>query len=174
METEKKLSDYFGKTLLLTQLKFLGRDYELKCGDETIACISHPKWYSSNFEITWNENKWFIYHPSIWRNAVEIKEVNKELPLASYNKTRFKMEGLVNLPMGQQLKISFKMYRGSYEVQNISGECLVLIKDKFSWKDKTEFYIQKRSELLDKYPWVILLAWHTSAQRKRHSGVTAA
>lgn len=173
MEEEKKLSDYIGNTLLLTQPKFLKREYLLKCGEEIIATVNHPKWYLSDFEVVWNKKKWFVYRPSIWRSAVEIKELDKELPIASYQKIRFKMEGIVNLPMGQQLKIFFKLFRGTYEIQNISGECLVLVKDKFSWKDVTEFHIQGRSELLDKYPWVILLAWYLSSQRKHSSAVAA-
>lgn len=174
METEKKLSDYLGKDLALTQLNFFRRDFELKCSDEIIASISHPKWYSSNFEIRWNNNKWFIYHPSIWKSIIEIKEIGKQLPLASYKKVKFKSEGIVDLPMGQQLKLYFRFFRGAYEVQNMSGECLVLIKDKFSFKEKSVFYVQQRSELLDKYPWVILLAWYISAQRKQRGAAAAA
>jgi hypothetical protein len=169
MENEKKLSDYLGQTILLTQPKFLGRVYELKCDEKTLASVSYPKWYNSDFEITWNKNKWFIYKPSIWKSSVEIKEVNKELPFESYKNVRFKTEGIINLPKGQQLKLVIKLFKSSYEVQSISGECLVLIKDKLSLTDKTEFNVQQRSELLDKYPWVILLAWYVSSQRRRHS-----
>lgn len=174
MENEKKLSDYLGKSLILTQPKFWGRDYQLKCEEQILAIISYPKWYSSDFEVSWDKNKWFIYHPSMWRSKIEIKEVDKQLPFASYQKVRFKSDGILDLLMGQKLKLHFKYFRGSYEVQNSAGECIVLIKDKCSLKDKTEFYIQQRSELLDKYPWVILLAWYVSAQRKRRSGVAAA
>lgn len=158
---------------MFTQLNFFRRDYELKCGDEIIASIPYPKWYSSNFEIQWGKIRWFVYQPSIWKSLVEIKEVNKQLPFASYKKVKFKSEGTVDLPMGQQLKICFGFFKGSYEIKNVSGECLVLIKDKYSFKDKSTFYIQQRSELLDKYPWVTLLAWNISAQRKRRSAVAA-
>ncbi|MBS3945786.1 MAG: hypothetical protein KGZ42_09835 [Melioribacter sp.] len=172
METEKKLSDYMGRTLLLTQLKFLKRDYELKCEEEIIASINYPKWYGSDFEIAWGNKKWFVYRPSFWKNAIEIKEASKQLPFASYKKKGFKSGGIVSLPMGEELKIFFKFFKGSYGIQNSAEECLVLIKDKFSWNDRTEFYIQKRSELLDKYPWMILLAWYVSSQQRSGGAVT--
>lgn len=173
MEEEKKLSYYIGKKLLLTQPKFFKQEYLLKFGEEIIATIINPKWYRSDFEVLWNNKKWVIYRPSIWRSAIEIKELDKELPIASYQKIRFKSDGIVNLPMGQQLKISFKLFKGSYEIQNIYGECLVTVKDKLSWKDETEFHIQSKSELLDKYPWVILLAWYLSSQRKHSAAIAA-
>ncbi|MDQ7816482.1 MAG: hypothetical protein RDU14_05605 [Melioribacteraceae bacterium] len=173
METEKRLSDYIGKELLLTQPKFLKRDYELKCGEEIIAKINHPKWYSSDFVAIWNKQKWEVYKPSIWRSVVEIKEAGKQLPFAAYQKTRFKSEGVVDLPRGQKLKLVLRVFKGSYEIQSISGERLVLIKDKASFKDKTEFVVEQRSELLDKYPWIILLAWYISSQRKHHSAAAA-
>lgn len=169
MENEKVLSDYKGQTLQLIQLKFLKRDYELKCGDALIAKIHHLKWYSSDFEVEWNKNKWEIYKPSIWKGLVEIKESGKQLPFASYSKTGFKLEGIIDLPHGQKLKLVFRIFKGDYEVQTLSGERLVLIKDKCSFKDKTEFDIQQKSELLDKYPWSILLAWYLTQQRRRRS-----
>lgn len=169
MEYEKLLSDYMGQTLQLIQLKFLKRDYELRCVDQVVAKIRHLKWYSSDFEVEWEKNKWEIYKPSIWKSLVEIKESGKQLPFASYSRTGFKSEGVIELPRGQKLKLFFRIFKGNYEVQSISGECLVLIKDKFSFKDKTEFYIQQRSELLDKYPWSILLAWYLTQQRRRRS-----
>ena len=70
METEKRLSDYIGETLLLIQPKFLERDHELKCGEEIIATINHPKWYSSDFVVIWIKQKWEVYKPSIWRSVV--------------------------------------------------------------------------------------------------------
>ncbi len=173
MEDEKKLSDYIGKSLLLVQPKFFSRDYLLKYGEEIVAGITHTKWYASDFIIEWGKKKWEVYKPSIWRSTLEIKEVNKQLPFASYTRKGFKSGGTINLPMGQKLSLVFKTFKGSYEIQNMNGECLILIKDKFSLKDKTEFTIQQRSELIDKYPWIILVAWYVSAQRRQHSAAAA-
>lgn len=173
MEDGKRLSDYVGKSLLLVQPEFFRRDYQLKDGVEIVASITHPKWYRSNFIVEWGKMKWEVYKPSIWKSLLEIKEINKQLPFASYTRKGFKSGGTINLPMGQKLNLVFKTFKGSYEIQNMNGECLILIKDKFSLKDKTEFTIQQRSELIDKYPWVILVAWYISAQRRNHSVAAA-
>lgn len=170
MEKEKVLSAYLGYTLTLVQPKFLKRYFELKCDNEIIATAINPKWYLSDLEISWNKNKWLIYRPSIWRRAVEIKEVDKTLPITSFAGKLFSSTGTLELPVGQQLNLVFKIFKSGYEIRTMNDEPLVLIKDKISFKDKTEFYIQKRSELLDKYPWVIFLAWFLSQQRKQNSG----
>jgi hypothetical protein len=173
MENEKLLSDYIGQTLILVQPKFFSRDYLLKEDEKMVASIHHPKWYGSNFIIEWGERKLEVYRPSIWKSIIEIKECGRQLPFASYTRTGWKSEGAFNLPMGQKLKLVFRPFKGAYEIQNIGGECLVLIKDKFSFKDKTEFYVQKPSELINKYPWAILVAWHISSERKHHSAIAA-
>lgn len=173
MEEIKNLSDYIGKSLLLVQPEFFRRNYHLKDGDVIVATITHPKWYRSNFIVEWGKKKWEVYKPSIWRSSLEIKELNKQLPFAYYTRKGFKSGGTIDLPMGQKLNIAFKTFKGSYEIQKTNGECLVLIKDKFSLKDKTEFTIQQGSEIIDKHPWVILVAWYISAQRRQQTAAAA-
>jgi len=48
----KKLSDYIGSELKIYQKSILKRDFELKSGDELIARLYYPKFFSDLAELT--------------------------------------------------------------------------------------------------------------------------
>lgn len=161
------LSEIAGKQILLVQPSVFKRYYQILFEDEVIGEIKSLKWYSFSIEVNCFGGSWIIYKPSFWRGTWEIKESNKQLPFASYTKERFKPIGTIELPRGQKLKINFKTKKSLCEINTIRNERLVLIKEKLSFREKIEFSIEQKSELLDKYSWVIFLAWYIAKLRKR-------
>ncbi len=163
----KTLSDASGQQLYIFQPSVFIRYFEIHLGEEVIGTFNYPRWYSTLLEINLFNNKWIIYKPSFWRSTIEIKEHNKQLPFARYIKTKFKPEGTIELPRGQRLKIVIKPFKGLNELLDIKGKRLVSLKQKISFKEKTEINIEETSELIDKYPWVIVLLWLISLLHRR-------
>ncbi|MCW8809658.1 MAG: hypothetical protein OQK64_01745, partial [Ignavibacteriaceae bacterium] len=54
-----------------------------------------------------------------------------------------------------------------FEVYSSSDELLMVYVNKFSLKGRTTVTIEKRSELIDKYPWIIMLGWYVVLQNRR-------
>jgi hypothetical protein len=96
-----------------------------------------------------------------------VKEKGKENPFATFKRKFFSREGFVFLPKGRRLKIKLGIFRSNYGIYDQSGRCLANLKDKITFKSNTEVKIEEPSELLDEYPWVIILAWHLARQKKR-------
>ncbi len=71
------------------------------------------------------------------------------------------------------MKLEFKAFKKGYELQDSSGQTLIKLIDKVGFRTNVEILIEKKSELIDKYPWVIILAWYISAIRKRAAGAAA-
>jgi len=162
----KTLSDAAGQQLYIVQPSVFKRYFEILFDEEVVGTLIFPKWYSVMPEVNFLKGKWILYKPSLWKSTVEIKEHNRQLPFSKYVRTSFKSEGVVELPRGQRLKISFKPFKGLCEIHDIRNKKLVSIKQNVSFKQKSEIAIELKSELLDKYPWVIILAWHLFAQQR--------
>ncbi|MCX8010889.1 MAG: hypothetical protein N3A61_07040 [Ignavibacteria bacterium] len=168
-EANKTLSDFLGEVLILNQPSFWKSEYELTCGETLIGKAYFPKWYRTNCILNYFNDSWEVYKPSLFKNEIHIKELNKELHIATLKKNFWGTEGILELPMGNSLKFQFRLIKGSDEILNQKNERLVLIKHKsLSLKDRFEYYIEKRSELLDKYPFAIFLAWYVINQREHH------
>ncbi len=80
----------------------------------------------------------------------------------------------MELPKGQKLRIAFKFLRNLFEIYNSADELLVNFKGKVKFNETIEVTIEKKSELIDNYPWVIILACYLSLERKRAAGAAAA
>jgi hypothetical protein len=162
----KNLSGYYGQKLELIQPSVWKTYYELKGNNEIIGTIRKIKTFGFQLEIAMFNKKWIFYRPSFWRSEVAIRESVNTLPYAKYKGGKFKRHGMIELPRGERIKIALKAFKSDYEVQNSSGQVLVKLVDKVKFKTTVEIFIEKRSEVIDKYPWIIVLAWYISAQRK--------
>jgi hypothetical protein len=163
----RNLSQLSGQTILITQPSIWKNNFELKYDEELLGKVSAKSAFRSNLIINLFENEWEIYSPKFWKSEIAVREKGKENPFATYDKKLFSREGTVFLPKGQRLKIKFGLIRGKYGVYTTSGRNLVTIKDLISFKANTEIYIETNSEFLDKYPWVIILAWYLTRKRKQ-------
>lgn len=163
----RRLSELAGETLYIHQPSVWKSYYELKHGEEILGTIQPNNFFGKSIIFKAGTDEWEIYRPSFWKSEVAIRQAGYELPYATYKRDGFKLRGTVRLYKGEQMIIEYKLLRGGYNVQTLSGEFLAIFKDKVSIKDNTEVRIEQKSELLDKYPWVIILAWYLSLQRRR-------
>jgi hypothetical protein len=168
----KSLSALAGEELTIHQPSVWKSYYELKHGEEVLGTIRTKGFFGRSVIFKMENDEWEIYQPSFWKSEVAIRQSGYELPYATYRRLGFKSKGIVRTYKGEQMVLEFKLFTSGYYIQTISGEKLVTFKDRVSFKEKTILYIEKKSELLDKYPWVIALAWHIMLQRKRaaHAG----
>ena len=169
----KSLSKLAGETLAIHQPSVWKNNYEFKHGETLLGTIRSKGFFGTNMFFKMGNDEWQIYRPSFWKSEIGIRQAGYELPYATYKRRGFKTRGVVKCYKGEQMVIEFKMFHGGYSIKNSSGELLVSFKDRISLKEKTELVIEQKSELLDKYPWVIILAWFLSLQRRRSQHAAA-
>ena len=163
----KNLSELVGESLIIYQPSVWKNYYELKHGDKVLGTIRQPKVFSHRILFKLDTHEWEIYFPKFWKSEIAIRESGFQLPYANYKRDDFKTNGTLYLPRGYKLKFVFKIFRGGYRIENESGMCLVSFKDKISFRSKTEITIEQKLELLDKYPWSIVLIWYISYRRRQ-------
>jgi len=163
----KTISDYFGKTLNFVQPSIWKRAFELKDGEQVIGTLTYPKFFSIRVEAKIFDKKWEFYQPTWWKRLIDIREIGKELPIASYKPPDFKKKAKLELPHGESVFLCSNLFRTTYEIQDRYETRLVLFKNKFSMKANTEIQIEKRSEIMDKYSWILLLMLYVELNKKR-------
>jgi hypothetical protein len=96
------------------------------------------------------------------------------MPIADFTTDRFKSKGTLSLPRGEKLKIVPHIFKGYCEINNEHEECLAkIIPKKISFTDKAEVIIEKKDELLDKYPWIIIMAYIIITEQRRRAAHSA-
>lgn len=166
----KKLSDYLGEELSIARVSVFKREFEFRSSNELIGKMYFPKFFSLSAIIEGFEDKLEIKSTSFWRSELGIFKSGYEMPFAKYTSTGFwKTNGVIELPKGERLNLKFGVFKRSCEIYSLSDELLVLFQNKFSFKDKNVITIQQRSEVIDQYPWVIMVAWYKILQRNRRN-----
>ena len=79
----------------------------------------------------------------------------------------FKKKGKLELPHGESVFLCTNFFKTTYEIQDRYENRLVLFKNKMSMKTNTEIQIEKRSEIMDKYPWILLFIVYVELNKKR-------
>jgi hypothetical protein len=166
----KKLSDYLGEELSISRISVFKREFEFRSSNELIAKMYFPKFFSLSAIVDGFDEKLEIKATSFWRSDLGIFKSGYEMPFAKYTSTSFwKTKGVLELPKGEQLNIKFGTFKRSCEIYSSSEELLVLFQNKFSFKDKNIITIEQRSDVIDQYPWVIMVAWYKILQRNRRN-----
>lgn len=167
----KKLSDYLGNDLRIFQNSILKREFELKTCDELIARLYYPKFLSDLAELTIWEETYEIYRPKFFSRDVDVRKRGYQNPFSQFKNNFWGSSGTLELPRGIELKMKFGYFRKQAEIYLGENELLVSILNKFSIKEKSEVVIEKRSEVIDEHPWIIMLGFYLAQLMKRNSAV---
>jgi len=167
----KKLSDYIGSELKIFQNSILKRDFELKSSDDLIARLYYPKIISDLAELTVSEETYEFYRPNFFSRDVGIRKKGYQNPFAHFKNNFWGSKGVLELPRGIRLNMKFGFFRRQADIYLGENELLVSILNKFSIKERCEVVIEKRSEIIDEYPWIIMLGFYLAQLMKRNSAV---
>ncbi len=162
----KAFSEYFGQTLEIVTPSCFKSNYNLVANGMTICSLRSINFWCTRYEVDGFGKKWEVYSASVWKGKTEIKESGKELPIASYEGSGLKHSGIFTLPRGEKLNLVFNMWKSFYEIQNETGEVLVRYDNKSFFSSTIVVTMYKKSDLIDKYPFVIMVPFLISTQRK--------
>jgi hypothetical protein len=165
----RRLSDYIGKELLIFQKSIWKRDFELRSGEELIARLFYPKFFSDLTEISVWEETYEFYRPKFFSRDVDIRKKGYQNPFANFKNNFWGSKGVLELPRGIMLSMKFGLFRKQAEIFLGESDLLVSILCRFSVKERSEIIINKRSEIIDEHPWIIMLAFYLAQLRKRNS-----
>jgi hypothetical protein len=165
----KSLSELAGQTLIIGQPSMMQNYYELRHDKETLGTIKPDSFFSTRRLVNVFSNQFEFYRPNFFSSEFAIKETFKELPYAKYKHDRFKFNGTVYLQKGQRINMIFRFFKGTFFIQTDNSQILASFKYIISI-ERTTVKIERESTLLDKYPWIIFLAWYLAVYRKLRYG----
>lgn len=164
-----QLSNFVGEELIVIQPSLLKREYEFRRGDEVLAKMYFPKFFSTTAVVEMFEEKFEIVRPSIWKNELAIKKFGYDLTFASASTNFFLTKGLIDLQNGKIVNLKFGKFKKCCQILDESNELLILFHNKISFKEKKIVTVEKKSDLIDKNPWIVMMVWYLIIQSRRNS-----
>lgn len=165
----KKLSEYPNEKLLIVQPALFKRNFELRSQTELLTTLSYPSFWSRGCLVEGDlTGSWEFYFPSFWKPVIEIRAKGSELPIAKYTRKLFSLSQSIELPNGEKVILRSFAFKPKKEIQTEAGEILLTFNFIFSLKYRMKVVIAKKSELLDKYPWLIMLVFFIISQQRKN------
>jgi len=163
----KPLSSYIGEDLILIQPSFFKREYEFRSSKELLAKMYFPKFFSLTAVVEGFGEKYEIIRPSIWKSEISIRKLGYDLTFASLITNFFRTKGRIALQNGKGVNLKFGAFKRICEIFSESEELLMIIQNKFSFKDKNILTIQKSSSIIDENPWIVMMIWYFLIESKK-------
>lgn len=167
----RKISDYIGNELFISQKSIWKREFELRSGDELIALMYYPKYFGDRTELSIQNEVFEFFRPKFLSREVAVRKKGYENPFAHFKNNFWGSKGTLELLRGNNLNIKFGIFKKQTEIFLGENDLLVTILSRFSVKRRSEVVIAKRSELIDECPWIIMFGFYLSQVRKRSSAV---
>lgn len=164
-----KLSDYLGTELTVIQPSVWKREIEFRSEKELIATLAHPKFFSEKAECKINNEIYEFYRQKFFSRNVDIRKKGYQNPFAHLKPNFWASKGILELPRGIKLNIKFGVFKKAAEIYEGDYDLLVTINNKISFKERCLVNIERKSEVLDEHPWIIMLAFFFAQLRRRNS-----
>jgi hypothetical protein len=168
----KAISDYIGQELEITNKNIFKSFYELKANGVAILSIRNTDFWGHRHEIAGFEKVWELSKPSVWKNTLEVREKDSSTVIATFESSAFGKTNTITLPRGEKLLVVTHLWKSMYELQNELGTRLVLFENKKWFSSTIKVTIEKKLEVLDKYPFILLLVFFTVLQRQHQAAVS--
>jgi hypothetical protein len=167
----RRFSDYIGSEFKILQKSIWKREFELRSGDEVIARLYYPKFFSDLAELTIWEETFEFYRPKFFTRNVDVRKKGYQNPFAHFKNNFWGRTGILELPRGLRINMKFGFFRKQVEIFLGENDLLVSILNKFSIKERSEAIIEKRSDVIDEHPWIIMLGFYLAQLMRRNSAV---
>lgn len=164
------LSEYRNQVLQLVQPSQMKRECELHSPDGVLLKAYFPSWRKSDAVVEGFGRKWIIKRPSIWKSDIEVSKDGFNYPIVTYKGKPFKQGGTIHLQRGLQLPFEMKQFKSLYTIFTDTNEVLIQVKQTGFLKKKTELtFGNRKTEIIDEYPWLPMLIWYVMLQNQRQS-----
>ena len=160
-------SNFVGETLTFNQPSRMKREFELVSSKGVLAIMVFPKFLSTRVVIEGFEGKWEIKRLSILGREHGVFKFGYHLPIAKYVSNFWRTKGTIELPKGARLNCKAGHLKNPFDVFSSKGKLLLSYSNKFSIKSRTSVTINERSEIIDNYPWIIVLGWYVVLMNRR-------
>lgn len=167
-----KLSDYIGKDFIVRQKSFLKRDYEFLSDSELLGKMVFPKLLGEKAECTIGTEKFIFKRAHIFSDVIEIIKEGFSLPIAKLESNFFGTKGNLQLSRGRSVIIKPNFLRTRTDIFTKEDEMIMKLLCRYTPKFKATVLIEKRSEIIDEFPWIVLLSIYYVLTLRQNQGIT--
>lgn len=157
-----------GSELEWILLSVFRRQYELQANGQTVAWLKFPSFFSTRVKAESRDGCWVFERSGFWNPTFEIRECDKELPMAKFERKVFGNTGTLRLSKGRTLVFRINMWGTKAEFETDSGQLLFSMKIQGVFRYRAVVTVHEKAQAYPEASWIPLLMWYLVLHEKRH------
>lgn len=157
-----------GSELEWIQPSVFGRQYELQVHGQTVARLEFPSFFSTRAKAESQDGCWMFERFGFWNPTFEIRESDKELPIAKFEREVFRNTGTLRLSKGRTLVFRIDMWGTKAEFETDNGQLLFSMKIRGVFRYRALVTVHEKARTYPEASWIPLFMWYLVLHEKHH------
>lgn len=153
-------NNYVGNELKVIKPSFWKSEFFLIDGQNALGSLKSLKVFNDLYSCQINDNEFEFYKKNLFSSEILIKEKHKELPFAKFKANIFFTSGELNLDRGRRLSAKISTFKNNLIFYESQSNIIIKLNCKISLKENCIIRIEKKSELLNEFPWIPLFGFY--------------
>jgi hypothetical protein len=157
----KRIAEFVSRDLQWKQPSAMKREFDLVCGDETLATLQFRSMFGSLAVARAAEGSWSFKRVGFWAPRVTVRVADQEAEIAVFQNNTWKAGGSLVMPDGRRFHANSNFWQTSYEFKNESEESLVrFVRVRGAFHLSSNVEITPAGGRLPELPWLVALGWY--------------
>jgi hypothetical protein len=170
----KSLLTLIGSELSWHQPRALKLAFELKHGEEVVARLHFPKFFSHDAIGESADGCWRFRRRGFLKRRFDIFPCNDEMPVATLIPDMWERGGQLELANGRRVHLSSNWWKATYTVRTDSGETLLEYTKRGIFKAAADVRLHANAKEYAELPWIVMLVWYLILLARRRAAHASA
>lgn len=156
----KPISAATGRPLRWKRLRWFGRDFELRAGDDPVGKLSFRSLWSYLATATSADGTWTFKRTGFWRPEIAVRVAGSDADLAVFRYKTWGNGGSLEFRDGRRFRITDKRWSTRFEILSGRDEVLMALRAS-AWKESSaEVEVGPEAAKLPEGSLLLLFGWY--------------
>jgi len=169
----QRLAEVIHRDLRWVQPRVLGRDWELRCGDERVATLALRSAFGSFATAASADGSWTFKRVGFWQRRATVRVEGGVDDLAVFEHDTWNSGGTLVLAGGRSLRVTTNLWQSKIEFLAEGDVALFRYLTEGFLRQESQLEVMPSLERMPEAPWLILFGWYLVVMMHQDSSAAA-
>ncbi len=163
----RPIATFVDQTLTWIRPKVIKSDYELRFGDELIATLRFPSFFSSSAIAESADGCWTFKRIGFFKKRTIIGLSGSSDIIGTYRKNAWKKGGFLELSDSRKFIVTASLWKNTIQFQTDSGETLIHMKSRGVFRLSVTVQMYRTCLHIPEFTWMVILGLYLFVMMER-------
>jgi hypothetical protein len=170
----KRIEDTDRSRLRWTQPRLFDRNYELRCGEDTVATLSFRSAFGSLATAETAAGVWTFKRVGFWQTRATVRAEGQPVDLAVFEHNTWSGGGTLTFADGRSLQVTTNLWQSRIEFRLDEDRVLFRYHTEGFLRHEASLEVLPEGEQFIELPWLLAFGWYLTVMMYQDSATSAA